>query len=122
MSLILLPDLIWNWIVISLRKLIHAGITTSEISTREKTKDNSCFYLNNCFTSEDDGASQVADHTEAEEPLVSGDVVDRRGRVPRHEQLAGNIDETQGAENDQEQVPESRDSPRVVGRAHVLSL
>ena len=53
---------------------------------------------------------------------MSGDVVGRRGRVPTHEQSAGNIDEAEGGEDDEEQVKESGDSPWVVGRAHVPSL
>src|SRR6185436_17128204 len=63
---------------------------------------------------------QVADHPETEEPLVSGDVADRRGRVLRHKQLAGNIDKPQWADDDEEQVPESGDSPWIGCRAHVL--
>src|SRR5260370_14640135 len=70
---------------------------------------------------EDGPTEQVADDAETEEQVVSGDVVGRRGRVPSHEQMAGNIDEAQGGEDDEEQVEESGDSPWVVGR-HVPSL
>jgi hypothetical protein len=52
---------------------------------------------------------------------VRSDVVDRSGRVPGHEQLVGNIDEAQWTDKDKEQVPESGDSPRVAGCAHVPS-
>jgi hypothetical protein len=39
-----------------------------------------------------------------------------------HEQFARNIHKAQRAEYAKEQVPESRDSPWVVGSAHVPSL
>src|ERR1700694_3075958 len=70
---------------------------------------------------QDGPAEQVGDDAEAEEQLVSGDVVGRRRRVPMHEQLAGNIDEAQWSGDYEEQVQESGDSPWVVGRAHVPS-
>ena len=40
-----------------------------------------------------------------------GDVVGGRGRVPNHDQSAGNIDEAEGGEDDEEQVQEPGDSP-----------
>src|SRR4029077_8153950 len=64
---------------------------------------------------QDDPAKQVANDAGTEEPLVSGDVVDRRGRVPGYEQFVGNIHKAQWADDAEEQVPESSDSPRVAG-------
>jgi hypothetical protein len=49
---------------------------------------NSCSEPKN----QNDRANQVANDAETEEPLVSGDVVDRRGHVPSNEQFAGNVD------------------------------
>src|SRR5205823_14452126 len=37
-------------------------------------------------------------------------------------QLVGDVDEAQGAEDDQEQIPESSDSSGVVGCPHVVSI
>src|SRR5258708_29397669 len=71
---------------------------------------------------QNDRAEQVADDAETEEPLVSGDVAGRGGRVAMHEQLAGNVDEADGAGEDEEQVPEVGDSPRGAGLGHVSSL
>ena len=67
---------------------------------------------------QDNPGTQVADHAEAEEPLVSGDVLGGRGRVLMHEQLAGNVYKAQGADNGEEQVPKPGDSPRVARCAH----
>src|SRR3954454_17182027 len=47
------------------------------------------------------------------------DVADRRGRVPLHEELVGDVDEAQGAEDDQEQIPEPGHPPWVLGCPHV---
>ena len=46
-----------------------------------------------------DAAQQVADDAETEKRLVRRDVVGRRGRVPAHDQSAGNIDETEGGDD-----------------------
>ena len=70
---------------------------------------------------QDHPAGQVAHDAETKEPLVSGDVVDRRGRVPGHEQLAGNVHETQGADDAEEQVPGSGHSPWIADRSHAPS-
>ena len=67
-----------------------------------------------------EAAEQVGDYAETEEQLVSGDVVGRRGRVPTHEQSAGNIDEAEGREDDEEEIQESGDSPWVVVRVSPL--
>ncbi len=53
---------------------------------------------------------------------MSGDVGDRRGRVPAHEQFAGNVHQAQRGDDAKEQVPKSGHSPWIVGRAHVPSL
>src|SRR5258707_7382904 len=56
---------------------------------------------------QDDRASEVANDAETEEPLVSGDVVDGRGRVPMDEQFSRDIHEAQRADKAKEQVPDS---------------
>jgi hypothetical protein len=71
---------------------------------------------------QDHPAGEVAHDTETEEPLVSGDVVDRRGRVAVHKKFGRNIDEAQWADDDKEQVPETGYSAWIVGRAHLRSL
>jgi hypothetical protein len=71
---------------------------------------------------QDHGADQVGCDAEAEEQLVSGDVVDSGGRVPGDKQLVGNVDQAQRAEDGEGQVPNPGDSPGVAGRAHVEGL
>ena len=60
-----------------------------------------------------DRGEQVAQHTDAEEPLVSSDVVGGRGRVATDKQSAGNVLEADDREAE-EQVKESRNPPWVV--------
>jgi hypothetical protein len=60
---------------------------------------------------QDHAADQIGHDTETEEPLVSGDVVDRRCRVPLHEEFAGDIDEARWTDEDKEQIPEPGHSP-----------
>jgi hypothetical protein len=67
---------------------------------------------------QDDRAGQVGDDAQTEERLVCRDVVDRGSRVVIHEQLVGDIDEAQGVEEDQEQIPEPGDSSRVLECPH----
>src|SRR5207245_5326932 len=71
---------------------------------------------------QDHGGEQIAQHAEPEEPLVRGDVRGRRGRVARHEQFVGDVDEAQRAEQDKQQIPESSHSPWIADRAHVPSV
>ena len=51
---------------------------------------------------------------------MSGNVVRRRGRVPVHEQFAGNIYKAHWADDDEQQVPEAGDSPWVAGVEFIL--
>lgn len=53
---------------------------------------------------------------------MSGDVAGGGGGVAMHEELAGNVNEAEGATEDDEQIPESGDSAGVAGRGHVPSL
>jgi hypothetical protein len=64
---------------------------------------------------QDDRAGQLADDAKTEEPLVRGDVAGRGGGVAMDEQLAGNVDEAEGAAENEEQVPEFGDSAWVAG-------
>ena len=50
---------------------------------------------------------------------MSGDVVDRCGRVSCDEQFVGNVNEAQWANEDKQQVPESGDPAWVIACAHV---
>src|SRR3989442_4360801 len=71
---------------------------------------------------EDDGTDQVAQHADSEEPLVRSDVAGRGGRVALHEKFVGDVDETQRAEQNKEQIPVSNHSSGIAGRAHVPSV
>ena len=67
---------------------------------------------------QDHCANQIGDHSEAKEPLVCEDVVRGRGRVPGDEELFGDVDEPEWTEENEGQVPESCDAPRIAGCGH----
>ena len=46
---------------------------------------------------------------------MRSDVVHRSSRVLMHEQFVGNVDKAKRANKDEQQVPESGDSPGVAG-------
>jgi hypothetical protein len=71
---------------------------------------------------QDDGAGQIGGDAQAEKQLVSGNVIGRCCCVPVHEEFGGNVDEAQGADKTEEQIPESGDSAGVVGWGHVFSV
>ena len=63
----------------------------------------------------DDLVDQFARDTDSEKPLGSPDVVGRRGRVPRHDQLAGDIQKADGSDECESQIQESGDSCLLLG-------
>src|SRR5437868_6288729 len=50
---------------------------------------------------QDQSADEVGDDAEAEEPLMSGDVVCSRGGVSMHEEFSGDVHEAHGAQDAQ---------------------
>src|SRR5262249_35011246 len=65
-----------------------------------------------------DRSGQFAQHAQAEEPFMRGDVACRRGCVIVHKQFVGNVDQAQWTAKDEEQVPESGDSGVPFGGSH----
>src|SRR5690242_12489403 len=57
--------------------------------------------------------NQFADHPETKEPFVSGNVVDGGDRVVVLDKLVGDVDEAEGANQNEQQVPKAGDSPGV---------
>jgi hypothetical protein len=90
-----------------------AGITPPKITTRTAGPGPrpQTTGKGECEEDQADRASQAAKDAEAKKQLVSGDVVGRCGRVSGPEQFVGNVDEAQRAGHNEEQTPESGDSP-----------
>src|SRR5207247_8988416 len=66
----------------------------------------------------DGPGDQIADDAEAEERLVRGDVAGGRGRVPMHEQGAGNVEEAYGGGDGEEEIEETGHYGVLAGGGH----